>query len=51
MAQNLKENILDAYTIVEHLGEGDIDKRDKKLKPLGTLDFELPDQKDYQQYV
>ncbi|BEG57323.1 DEAD/DEAH box helicase [Helicobacter sp. NHP21005] len=50
MAQNLKENILDAYTIVEHLGEGDIDKRDKKLKPLGTLDFELPDQKDYKQY-
>ncbi|WP_104759588.1 DEAD/DEAH box helicase [Helicobacter bizzozeronii] len=48
--QNLKKNILDAYVVVEHLGEGDIDKeKDKKLKPLDLPESE-PNQQDYQGY-
>ncbi|WP_163556230.1 AAA domain-containing protein [Helicobacter suis] len=47
--QNLKTNILDAYIVVEHLSEGNIDKRDKKLKPLGISDSEF-NQRDYKLY-
>ncbi|WP_163532512.1 DEAD/DEAH box helicase [Helicobacter suis] len=47
--QNLKTNILDAYIVVEHLSEGNIDKRDKKLKPLGISDSEFS-QRDYKLY-
>ncbi|WP_163535133.1 AAA domain-containing protein [Helicobacter suis] len=47
--QNLKANILDAYIVIEHLSEGNIDKRDKKLKPLSISDSEF-NQRDYKQY-
>ncbi|WP_163499652.1 AAA domain-containing protein [Helicobacter suis] len=47
--QNLKTNILDAYIVVEHLSEGNIDKRDKKLKPLSISDSEFS-QRDYKLY-